>query len=217
MHILLISSSPRKEKSQTFLLAKKVLDGFSDAVKTEVMHLCDYKIEFCHHCESCHRKIMHCPINDDVHMILEKILKAEGIIFASPNYINQITASMKALWDRSSHFIHCKRLFGKYIAGVVSSGSGQDKTVLDYIQYYAHTCGAQYTGGISSRTPINKKKVEEALNLGNKLILDIKEKRVLPEQIKVIEEFKEHFKSVMQMRKDDWTDEYQYWLNKGWL
>jgi multimeric flavodoxin WrbA len=160
---------------------------------------------------------MHCPINDDVHMILEKILKAEGIIFASPNYINQITASMKALWDRSSHFIHCKRLFGKYIAGVVSSGSGQDKTVLDYIQYYAHTCGAQYTGGISSRTPINKKKVEEALNLGNKLILDIKEKRVLPEQIKVIEEFKEHFKSVMQMRKDDWTDEYQYWLNKGWL
>jgi len=217
MHILLISSSPHKEKSHTFLLAKEVLKGFSGSVKTEVLHLCDFKIEFCHHCESCHRKIMHCPINDDVHMILEKMLEAEGVIFASPNYINQITASMKALWDRSSHFIHCKRFLGKYIAGVVSSGSGQDKTVLDYIQYYAHTCGAQYTGGISSRTPIDKKKVKEAFNLGNKLILDIQEKRVFAEQIKVIEEFKEHFKNVIQMRKDDWVEEYQYWLNRGWL
>jgi len=217
MHTLLISSSPHKEKSKTFLLAKEVLKGFPDSVKTEVIHLCDFKIEFCRHCENCHRKIMSCPINDDVHMILKKILEAEGLIFASPNYINQITASMKALWDRASHFIHCRRLLGKYIAGVVSSGSGQDKAVLDYIHYYANTCGALYTGGISSCTPINKKKAEEAVNLGNKLILDIQEKRILPEQIKVIEGFKDHFKNVMRMRKDDWVEEYQYWLNKSWL
>ena len=217
MHVLLISSSPRKERSQTFFLAKEVLKGFSVAVKTEIIHLCDFKIKFCRHCESCHRKIMRCPINDDVGMILEKMLKAEGIIFASPNYINQITASMKTLWDRAAHFIHCRRLLGKYVIGVVSSGSGQDKTVLDYIQYYANTCGAQYAGGISSRVPINKEKKEEALNLGGKLMLDIQEKRVFPEQIKPIEEFKEHFKNVMQIRKDDWVEEYQYWLNKSWL
>ncbi len=217
MRILLISSSPHKEKSQTFLLAKEVLKGFPSSVETEVIHLCDYKIEFCRHCESCHRQIMRCPINDDVHMILEKMLKADGLIFASPNYINQITASMKALWDRAAHFIHCRRLLGKYVTGVVSSGSGQDKAVLGYIQYYANTCGAQYAGGTSSRAPINKKKAEEALNLGNKLILDIQEKRVFSEQTKVIEEFKEHFKSVIRMRKDDWTEEYQYWLNSSWL
>lgn len=180
MRILLVSSSPHKEKSHAFLLAKEVLKGFLSSVKIEALHLSDFKIEFCRHCESCHRKIMDCPINDDVCMILEKMLHAEGIIFASPNYINQITASMKALWDRSSHFIHCKRFLGKYVVGVVSSGSGQDKTVLDYIRYYAHTCGAQYTGGISSRAPINKKKAEKAINLGNKLILNIQEKKVFP-------------------------------------
>ncbi len=217
MRILLISSSPRKERSQTFFLAKEVLKVFTGVVKTEVIHLCDFKIEFCRHCESCHRKIMRCPINDDVGMILEKMLEAEGIIFASPNYINQITASMKTLWDRAAHFIHCRRLLGKYVVGVVSSGSGQDKAVLEYIQYYAHTCGAQYTGGVSSRVPINKEKNEEAFNLGGKLMLDIQEKRVLAEQLKPIEEFKEHFKNVIQMRKDDWAEEYQYWLNKGWL
>jgi multimeric flavodoxin WrbA len=217
MYILLVSSSPRKEKSQTFLLAKEVLGAFSNSVKTEVIHLCDFKIDFCRHCECCHKKIMNCPIKDDVHMILEKMLKADGIILASPNYINQITASMKAFWERSSHFIHCKRLLGKYVAGVVSSGSGQDKAILDYIQHYAHTCGAQYAGGLSSRVPINKDKMEEALKLGSKLMQDIQEKRVFPEQIKVIEEFKDHFKNVMLMRKGDWVEEYRYWQDKGWL
>jgi len=217
MQILLISSSPHKEKSQTFLLAKEVLKGFSSSVKTEIIHLCDYKIEFCRHCESCHRKIMCCPINDDVGMILEKMLNAKGIIFATPNYINQITASMKALWDRASHFIHCRRFLGKYVVGVVSSGSGQDKVVLDYIQSYANTCGALYTGGVSSRVPVNKEKIEEALNLGNKFMLDIQENRVFPEQLKAVEGFKDHFKYVMRMRKDDWVEEYQYWFDKGWL
>ena len=179
MQILLISSSPHKEKSRTFLLAKEVLKGFPVLVKTEILHLCDLKIEFCRHCESCHRKIMRCPIKDDVRMILDKMLAADGIIFASPNYINQITASMKALWDRAAHFIHCRRLLGKYIVGVVSSGSGRDKTVLDYIQYYGHTCGAQYVGGISSSAQTIKEKAEEARNLGNKLISDIQEKKVI--------------------------------------
>jgi len=217
MRILLISSSPRKEKSQTFFLAKEILKGFSVTVRTEIIHLCDFKIEFCRHCESCHRKIMHCPINDDVGMILEKMLEADGIIFASPNYINQITASMKTLWDRASHFIHCKRLLGKYVVGAVSSGSGQDKAVLEYIQYYANTCAALYSGDVSSRAPINKEKREEARNLGSKLMLDIKDKIAFPEQLKSIEGFKEHFKNVIKMRKDDWVEEYQYWLDKDWL
>ena len=217
MRILLISSSPHKEKSHTFLLAKEVLKGFPCSVKTEVLHLCDFKIEFCQHCESCHRKIMHCPINDDAHAILGKMLEAEGIIFASPNYINQITASMKALWDRAAHFIHCRRLLGKYVVGVVSSGSGQDKTVLDYIQYYAHTCGVQYSGGVSAAGHALEEKTAEAHELGCRLVSDIQEKKIYPEQIKIIDSGREHFKQVIQMRKDDWVEEYQYWRDKGWL
>ena len=217
MKILVICSSPRKKRSQTLLLAKEVLRGSGDQTAgSEVMHLCDLRIEFCRHCEKCHRKIMSCPIEDDVRMILKKMLEADGIILASPNYINQITASMKALFDRSSHFIHCKRLLGKYIAGVVSSGSGQDKDVLDYIRYYAHTCGAQYAGGVSSRAPISKEKMDEAFRLGNELALDIEEERELPNQIRIIEEGRMHFKKIIQLRKQDWIEEHQYWQEKGW-
>jgi len=218
MKILLISSSPRKERSQTFLLAKEVLRAATSSkdVESETIHLCDLKIEFCRHLEACHKKILSCPIKDDVHMILHKMLEADGIILASPNYINQITASMKALFDRASHLIHCKRLLGKYIIAVVSSGSGQDKDVLDYIRHYAHTCGAQYAGGVSSAVPVSKEKLEEAFKLGNKLISDIKEKRIFPQQLKIIEDDKGHFKKIMQIRKEDWIEGYQYWQDKGW-
>jgi len=218
MKVLLISSSPHKEKSTTFLLAKEVLKGLAqEGVETEVIHLDDFKILFCKHCEECHRRILNCPLQDEVAVILKKMLDADGIILASPNYIDQITASMKAIFDRSAHFIHCKRLLNKYILGVVSSGSGQNKEVLDYIKHYAHACGAQYSGGVSSGRQLDEKKIKEAFKLGKKLARDTKQKKSYPKQIELIEKGKQHFREIIKFRKDAWREEYQYWLDRGWL
>ena len=218
MKILLISSSPHKEKSKTFALAREVLKGLSqEKTDIETTHLYDFRILFCKHCEQCHKNILQCPLPDDVHVILEKMLKADGIILASPNYINQVTASMKALFDRSAHFIHCKRLLGKYIAGVVSSGSGQDKDVLGYIEYYGHTCGAQYSGGVSSAAQSIEEKTEEAIKLGRKFDMDIREKKSYPEQLELIEKGRQHFRLIIEARKNEWAEEYGYWKRMGWL
>jgi multimeric flavodoxin WrbA len=154
---------------------------------------------------------------DDVHLILQKMLDSDGIILASPNYINQVTASMKALMDRSSHFIHCKRLLGKYIAGVISSGSGYDNPVLDYIKFYGHTCGAQYSGGVSCAAQSVDKRKAQAFALGRKLAADIKEKKAYPDQLEVIEKGRQHFREIIKSRKEGWQQEYQYWLERGWL
>jgi multimeric flavodoxin WrbA len=216
--VLLISSSPHTEKSRTFSLAKDVLEGLSqEGADIETIHLHDFRVFFCKHCEQCHKNILHCPLPDDVHVILKKMLEADGIILASPNYINQVTASMKALFDRSTHFIHCKRLLGKYVAGVVSSGSGQDKEVLDYIEYYGHTCGAQYSGGVSCAAQSIREKKKEAIKMGRKLVVDIQEKKTYPEQLELIEKGKQHFKRIIEARKKEWAGEYQYWRDKGWL
>jgi multimeric flavodoxin WrbA len=218
MKVILISSSPHKEKSRTFLLAKEVLKGLAqERINSEIIHLDDSRIFFCKHCEECHRKIMHCSLKDGAPAILKKMLEADGIILASPNYINQVTASMKALFDRSAHFIHCKRLAGKYVAGVVTSGSGQNKEVLDYMQYYAHTCAAQYSGGVSSIAVFGPDKIEEAQGIGRKLAADIRQKKTYAEQLKIIEIGRQHFQEIIKLRKNDWQDEYKYWSDKGWL
>lgn len=218
MKITLISSSPRKEKSNTFILAKEVLQGAVDSgAKAQIIHLFDHRIDFCRHCELCHKKIMKCPLKDDCFSILKKMLEADALVLASPNYINQVNACMKALLDRSSHFIHCKRLLGKYIAGVSTSGSGYDKPVVDYIEYYGHTCAGQYSGGVTSSAYTVSDKLQEAYRLGEKLYRDVLSKKNYPEQAKILAQGKEHFKKIILLRKDDWKQEYAYWRKKGWL
>ena len=83
MNILCISSSPKGEESSTFTLAKEVLKGCeSEGADTEVLHLKDLKIQFCHDCGQCHKESLICTLKDDVKMVLEKILKAD---IAGPN------------------------------------------------------------------------------------------------------------------------------------
>lgn len=218
MKILLISSSPHKEKSSTFLLAGEVLKGLKEeGAECESLHLDDYRIFFCKHCEECHRKLLNCSLDDDTSGLLKKMLEADGIIFATPNYINQVTASMKALFDRSAHFIHCKRLLGKYIAAVATSGSGENKEVLDYISYYSNACAAQYSGGVSGLQRFAEDKKREAFELGVRFASDIRDKKAYPEQLKAIEQGREYFSRIIKFRKDEWKEEYEYWVKKGWI
>lgn len=134
--ILGISASPRKEKSQTLALLKESLSAAGGAgVITELIQLPDLKIEFCLACEHCH-KTQGCIIEDDVFLLLDKILESDGFILASPVYIRQVTASLKAVMDRSSHFIHCQRLLGKYAGCIVTSGGGKGEEVLDYVSWF---------------------------------------------------------------------------------
>lgn len=218
MKVLLISASPRKKQSNTFILAQEVISGLSDAgIQTETIHLSEQNVGFCRHCEQCHKKILYCSVQDSVPGILKKMVESDGIILASPNYLNQVSALMKALFDRSTHFIHCKRLLGKYIAGVVTSGSGDDAQVLNYIRHYVQTCGAQYSGGVSCVEHAVEEKLAEAFQLGKKMAQDLQERTEFPEQIKTIEASKQHFHRLMELRKDEWLPEYAYWQNQGWL
>ena len=218
MKILLVCASPRRKASRTFALAKKVLLGCEqNGAQTEVVHLCKYKIDFCRHCELCHKKILQCPIRDNAMMLARKILDADGVIFATPNYINQVTGALKTLFDRHSHFIHCKRLLNKYIVAVVSSGSGYDVPVVRYLKYYSITCGAQFSGAVTSRADAIQGKTEEAMALGRKLASDISRQRRYPGQMKRIDKGLQYFGKLLKIRKAGWKEEYLYWQDKGWL
>jgi multimeric flavodoxin WrbA len=218
MKVLLISSSPHREQSSTYLLATEVMRGLQgEGASCEEMHLSDYDVRFCKSCETCHKKMLQCVIEDDVPMILRKMLDADGIVLATPNYINNVTGSLKTLLDRSSHFIHCKRLLGKYVAAAVTSGSGHAEMVPEYIGFYGRTCGAQYSGGVSAIHSFDQEKKDEAFRLGKKMAADMRTKKSYPEQIEMIEESKKHFARVMKLRKDDWVEEYRYWVEHGWL
>jgi multimeric flavodoxin WrbA len=143
--------------------------------------------------------------------------KAEAIIFASPVYINHVTAQLKALLDRSSPFIHCQMLTGKYGAALATSGGGPHAMVLDYLKEYLVSCGAQYVGGVSGPMSRFNSMKEEAGTLGVDLAKAVKEKIAYPDQLSTMEKQREFFKGVISSRKEEWKGEYEYWKEKGWI
>lgn len=217
MKVLGISASPRKNKSNTLILLEEALSVIEKkGYQTELAHLCDLKIEFCRHCEFCHKEMMDCPNEDDAHLLLKKMLESDGIIFASPVYINQITGYLKMFFDRSSHFIHCLRLLGKYTGAVATSGSGPQEAVLNYLEHFPTICGAQHVGGVSTAVPVTQEMRHKAGKMGENLAAAIKNKKEFPDQMKKIHSPRSYFKRIIEVHMEEWWGEYKYWREMGW-
>ena len=100
--VLAFNGSPRGAQGNT----EKILQPFLDGVRecggsVETLYLKDLDINECRGCYACHMKTPgKCIIKDDMAMVLEKIMKADIVVFATPLYVFTVSALMKALLDR---------------------------------------------------------------------------------------------------------------------
>lgn len=99
--VLIISTSLRKGgNSET--LAKEFAKGAQAAghsVETVCLH--NKTIGFCIGCLAC-QKTGRCVIHDDANAIIQKMLTAEVIAFATPIYFYEMSGQMKTMLDRSN-------------------------------------------------------------------------------------------------------------------
>lgn len=217
MKIVAICGSPRGEKSQTKALAQELLKAAqAQGAEVDMVDLSKAHINFCRACEVCHQK-PECVLRDDVPSILTKMLDADGFVLASPVYLSQVTAQLKAVLDRSSHFVHCMRLIGKYLAVVTTSGGGDGAEVQNYLKYYGNIMGAQWVGGVNAKSPFQPADAARAAVLGEALFAAIQAKQQYPDQIKSMEAQKQYFRQLITLRKDAWPYEYQFWQDQNWL
>ena len=99
--ILALSTSPRRGGNSE-LLADVFLAGAAKAGhETEKICLYDKNIEFCRGCLAC-QTTKRCVIHDDMGDILEKIRRADVLVFATPIYFYEMSGQMKTLLDRSN-------------------------------------------------------------------------------------------------------------------
>ena len=217
MKILAICGSPRGKKSQTKTLTEKLLEGATAAgAAVELVDLSKMRIGFCQACEKCHQG-PNCILNDDARAILAKVLEADGLVLASPVYLSQVTAQMKTLLDRTSHFVHCLRLMGKYMAAVTTSGGGGGAEVHVWLRKYSLTVGAQCVGGVDARVPLKDSDFAETVTLGKELVSAIQGKKAYPDQLRIIDAQKQRLGQLIALRKSQWPYEHEYWRSKGWL
>ena len=80
----------------------------------EHIFLHDYDLQHCRGCRVCMDiNEDKCPVNDDFHLVLDKIHRADVIILASPVFVGDVSSIMKALLDRMAYLCHRQALYTK--------------------------------------------------------------------------------------------------------
>ena len=221
MKIIAIQSSPKRKNSNTLKLVEAALEGAREAgADTEVIDITRLKINYCKGCVTCYKDGI-CHQKDDYNAIIEKMIAADGIILSSPNYIDNITAQLKTLFDRSANFIHEQLLDGKYGLSITTSGSGNDEFVLGIMNHFINAAGGAVVGGIGCGMGQGPAAFEAAVkkshDIGKELAQAIKENKAYPDQVAAHKVWKDRFAMNIQRNKENWKHNYEHWVEKGWI
>lgn len=97
--VIVISTSLRTG-SNSDMLADRFIEGATAAGhEVEKISLTGKDIQFCRGCLAC-QKLGRCVIKDDVNGIMQKVLEADVVCWATPIYYYEMSGQMKTLIDR---------------------------------------------------------------------------------------------------------------------
>lgn len=221
MKILAINGSPRTLRSTTRQLAQYVLDGAAEAgSETEMIDLCDLKITPCTACEGCSFNGI-CVFDDDMPALVERMKEADGIMFGSPVYIDNVSGQMKIFFDRLVDAIHYQILAGKHGCSVASTHTSGGEEVVAYQNHVLNYLAVVSVGGISVATGGDSFAVEtkeaDARALGKKLCTAITNGFSDAKQEAEIADNRDFFKDIVVENRDMRTEEYERWVQLGWI
>jgi multimeric flavodoxin WrbA len=130
MHILAIVASPRLGGNTNYLVDQALQEAAKIGATTEKIILSEHKLSPCLAHANCSGFDV-CARQDDSNWILDKFLKADGVILATPVYYYDVSAWMKIFIDRNyflrQHGIKCQARAVGII--VIAGGAGIEDTV----------------------------------------------------------------------------------------
>ena len=125
-NVLIISTSLRGG-SNSELLAKECAKGAEEAGNcVELLSLKGKKIQYCIGCLSC-IKTGKCVQKDDAPEIMEKLRRADVLVFATPIYYYEMCGQMKTLLDRMNPLYSSDYAF-REVYMIATAADGGDTT-----------------------------------------------------------------------------------------
>jgi multimeric flavodoxin WrbA len=222
MKVLGILGSPHNAGNTVLLLDAALQGAQAAGAETERVRLGDLDLEFCVACGRCYA-VGECIHDDDVEMVKEKMALADGLVLASPNYMNGVTAQLKTLMDRCALQVHCALWKGKYGAAVATAGGSGEQEIAEAANAFMRHCGAQTVGLATAKAAgVGALQEQEAAlaraeALGRDLVAAIREKREYPEQTAEYTVMAERMKQLVVRMAEHAPFQYEYWEKMGWL
>src|SRR5512144_1017347 len=137
-------------KQHTFYAVRQFLENLEALgdVEYEIVALTDYRLEMCRGCKNCFRKGEEfCPLKDDRDVLIEKTKTSDGVVFATPNYSYQVSASMKMFLDRLGFVFHRPRFFGRTFTSIVAQGIYGGSKIVKYLDFVGMGLGFNVVRG----------------------------------------------------------------------
>ena len=127
MKNVLILSTSLRGGSNSELLAKECAKGAEEAGnRVELLSLKGKKIQYCIGCLSC-IKTGKCVQKDDATEIMEKLRRADVLVFATPIYYYEMSGQMKTLLDRMNPLYSSDYAF-REVYMIATAADGGDAT-----------------------------------------------------------------------------------------
>jgi multimeric flavodoxin WrbA len=226
MKIIVIMGSP--QRGNTYRACEEFRQGVQKecAAEFEYVWLKDIDMKPCKGCYVCFQHGEEkCPHrDDDISSIVKKMDEADGVVFASPVYSNNVSGQMKMFIDRISYIGHRPRFHGKKAFFIATTGMFGTKKVLKDMSFVA---GGMWGFDVVGAVGLVTKKGEmprDHVEHNSKLLMRAGEKysRALllkkarkPSLMEVIM-FSWAKGVISQMEKESPVD-HRYWKGKGWL
>ncbi|MFP3043751.1 flavodoxin family protein [Treponema primitia] len=104
MKTIAINGSPRKGWNTHILVEEALKGAASKGSDTELVNLYDLNFKGCISCFECKRRggksFGRCAAGDDLKPVLDRIHTCDALIIGSPIYISEVTAAVRALFER---------------------------------------------------------------------------------------------------------------------
>lgn len=229
MKILVIIGSP-KGKGNTYNAVKKIeeqITKLDTAVEFEYLLLKTTNLQTCKGCFQCLKKgEEYCPIKDDQKQIEDKMMNSDGVIFATPVYVYNVSWIMKNFIDRFAYISHRPHFNGKHAMVIATTGAVGLKFVLSLLSFEVGTWGFSVTQKLGVICPPGKIQDNDTKKLyKNTEKHIIKASNAFYNSLSTNSPIKPSFIKLISFNLQKYAffsadknlADYKYWENKGWL
>ena len=107
----------------------------NETLEMEALYLGHEEIRMCRGCRVCFDEGEEkCPLEDGMQAIKTKMSEADGLLVASPVYVNDVSGAMKNWMDRLAYVCHRPEFAGKCAYLVATVGDGPTAHLLNLFQ-----------------------------------------------------------------------------------